>query len=492
MSLTKVRNQMITGSPVSILDYGVQYTSTYNEAIAQQNRVLIESVLRDTNNKFVVFPPSTDTLFVCGSIHPLRNDLTIWHQAGCNIVGFNENSTIFGGHLFGFVQYADPDNGNYTITGTTRNITYVLDGDLKAVYGNLIAGSTYNNNGIGFKDVENCQVIGNGGISQCNHVGINFDGDCDNCHIDVNYVKNCSTINVAMKGSDTSMNTVKVKNLYNNLFDDTVNQPNARSSVYVRGHVVDIDVDHVVDTQGFPIVLSSQINEHVYAKFGLVEGNGNSLVRGFETKNITISQASYSNLLNVVGIATRAGLPYSDIPRNIVIKNVTCVDASAINTARIVDQEGATAVTAFERMIVRDCNLSASPTLVDLFDNISVGYCDISNTMLPATYNYSSVYSPRIKSKNLASYGDASFVFNSNDVYGIIGKVHVQIVATGTTDPRYIESVDLVLLGPAAAPDYKININSTVGDVTVERTGSSYTFTAPSGYKFGTAEGEYI
>jgi len=489
MALTKVRNQMITGSPVSILDYGVQYTSSYNEAIAQQNRVLIESVLRDTNNKFVVFPPSTDTLFVCGSIHPLRNGLTIWHQAGCNIVGFNENSVIWNGHLFGFVQYADPDNGNYTVTGTTTDITYVLDGDLKAVYGNADAGNTYNNNGIGFKDVDNCQVIGNGGISQCNHVGINFDGDCDNSHIDVNYVKNCSTINVAMKGSATSMNTVKVKNLYNNLFDDTVNQPSARSSVYVRGHVVDIDVDHVVDTQGFPIVLSIQTNEHVYAKFGLVEASASMMVRGFETKNITISQASYSNLEYIVAIAGPSG---PAIPRNIVIKNVTCVDASVVNTARIVDQEGVLVATDFERMIVRDCNFSASPTLVDLFDNISVGYCDISNTMLPATYNYSSVYAPRIKSKNLASYDDASFVFNSNDIYGVIGKVHVQIVATGTTDPRYIESVDLVLLGPAAAPDYKININSTVGDVTVERTGSSYTFTAPAGYKFGTAEGEYI
>jgi hypothetical protein len=483
---------MITGSPVNILDYGVQYTSTYNEAIAQQNRVLIESALRDTDNKFVIFPPSTDTLFVCGSIHPLRNDLTIWHQAGCNIVGFDENSTIFAGHLFGFVQYADPDNGDFTVTGTTTDITYILDGDLKAVYGNAISGNTYNNNGIGFKDVNNCQVVGNGGISQCNHVGINFDGDADNCHIDVNYVKQCSTINVAMKGSATSMNTVKVKNLSNSLFDDTVNQPNARSSVYVRGHVVDVDVDHVVDTQGFPIVLSSEINEHVYAKFGLVEGSASALVRGFETKNITIHQASYSNLQNVVAIATRAGSPYSAIPRNVVIKNVTCVDASVVSTERIVEQQGATAVTDFERMIVRDCNFSASPTLVDLFDNISIGYCDISNTMLPSSYNYSSVYSPRIKSKNLASYDDASFVFNSNDIYGVIGKVHIQIVATGTTDPRYVESVDLVLLGPAAAPDYKININSTVGDVTVERTGSSYTFTAPSGYKFGTAEGEYI
>ena len=245
----------------------------------------------------------------------------------------------------------------------------------------------------------------------------------------------------------------------------------------------------IVTTKGFPIVLSVQTNEHVYAKFGLVEASASMMVRGFETKNITISQASYSNLEYIVAIAGPSG---PAIPRNVVIKNVTCVDASVVNTVRIVDQEGALVATDFERMIVRDCNFSASPTLVDLFDNISVGYCDISNTMLPATYNYSSVYAPRIKSKNLASYDDASFVFNSNDIYGVIGKVHIQIVATGTTDPRYIESVDLVLLGPAAAPDYKININSTVGDVTVERTGSSYTFTAPAGYKFGTAEGEYI
>lgn len=490
MALTKVSYSMIQGSAVNLIDYGIEYTAAYDQTIAKANKTAIETALRDTDNEFFILPPSDNTLFICGSIHPLRNNLTIWQQPGCNIVGYSENAGVsFSGGLFGFVQYQDPDNGNFTVTGTTENVTYVLDGDIQTAFSPSTFGGDYNNNAIAFYDNENCQVVGTGGISKSNHDGINFDGLANNCHVDINYVKDCSTINIAMKGKTASFNSVKAKYLYNDLLDDTVNQPTGRCIVLVGGDKVDVDIEAIVSTKAFPIINVQTVTEHAQISVGSIDGNGSHLVRMYATKNITLQNTLYSNLQYVVEVAGVAG----DVSlfKNIIIQDVTCVDASVVNTSKIVNL--AITPDAFERLIVRNCDFGASTGFTEIVNSFVCPYFDVSNTKLPSTYNYLATTNPAIKSVLLASFSDTTFTFNSNTIYGIITSVNLQLIvnAGSTSDPRFVADVSLITLGSSAVPTYNININSTVGDVTITRTGSSYTFTAPAGYMFALVYGQY-
>ena len=479
---------------VNVIWFGVQYTATYDEAIAKSNRTKIEALLRDTTKAFVVFPADPNPLYICGSIHPLRGNLTIWQQAGCNIIGYEQNSDVIAGHLFGFVMYQNPDAGQWALSGEIKNITYILDGDIQTAFsasnfsGVGGGGLAYNHNAFGFYDCVNCQVVGTGGISKCNHSGINFDGLADNCHVDINYVKDCSTINIAMKGRATSFNTVKAKYVYNDLFDDTVNQPNGRCCVLVGGNKALVDIGYIKSTKAFPVINLQTVTEHAQISLGAVDGNGSHLVRMYATKALTLSRALYSNLANIVTIAGVGG--DEGIFKNIVLENVICTDTTAVNTTRIVDVERTP--SAFDRLVIRNCDFGLSTGLTNLMDNLNPGYFDISNTKLPSTYNYTSTLGPRIKSKNLATFNLANFTFNSNDIYGVIRKVHFQVIVTSVADPMYLATVDLTTLGQSSTATYRININSTVGDVTITWSGTTYTFTAPTGYRFSYAEGEYV
>lgn len=488
MPLTKVSYSMIQGSAVNLVDYGIEYTTIYNQAIAQQNKLKIEQALRDTSHEFFILPPSDKTLFICGSIHPLRSNLTIWQQAGCNIVGYSENSGVsFAGHLFGFVQYQDPDNGDFTVTGTTENVTYVLDGDIQTAFSPSTFGGDYNNNAIAFYDNENCQVVGTGGISKSNHDGINFDGLANNCHVDINYVKDCSTVNIQMIGSGVSFNSVKAQYVYNDLFDDTVNQPTARSCIIVGGNKVDVDIGSIVSTKAFPIINVQSVTEHAQIALGSVDGNGSHLVRMYNTKAITVSKALYSNLQYVVSVA---GAPGDEGTfKNIILQNVTCVNTSVVNTSKIVNLE--ITPNSFQRLIVRNCDFGLSTGFTEIVNSFVCPYFDVSNTKLPATYNYLDAAVPAIRSVKLANYSDTTFTFNSNTIYGIITSVKLQVIANTGLGSRFLEDVDLITFASSAIPTYLININATVGDVSVTRTGSSYTFTAPAGYMFALVYGQY-
>lgn len=489
MALTKVSYSMISGAAVNLIDYGIQYTASYDETIAKANKTAIETALRNTDFSDFIIPANENPLYICGSIHPLRGNMKIWQQAGCNIIGYSQNAGVsFAGHLFGFVQYQDPDAGNFTITGTTENVVYVLDGDIQTAYSASTFGQDYNNNAIGFSDSYNCQVIGTGGISKCNHVGINFDGDADKCYVDINYVKDCSTLNIQMIGiSANSYNTVKAKLLSNNLLDDTVNSPNSRGIVLVGGNKVLVDIDYIDCTKAFPILRVNDVNEHAHISFGSVDGNGSQLIRMYNSKDITVYRALYSNLQYIVSIAGASG--DEGTFKNIVMQNVNCTNASDVDTDRIIDCE--ITPNSFERLIVRNCNFGLSTGFTDLFDNLNPAYCDLSNTKLPSTYNYTNPILPPLKSIQLAEAGDTSFVVNSNNVYGVITNVNFQLIQTGVNSPRYVEDISLVTLGSSDIPSYKININSTVGDVTITKSGSSYTFTAPAGYEFTIAFGYF-
>jgi len=472
---------------VSVKDVGVTYTATYDQTIALANKTKIETLLRDATISFVVFPPDENTLYICGSIHPLRNDLTIWQQAGCNIVGYSQSGGVsFAGHLFGFVAYANPDAGNFTVTGTTENVTYVLDGDIQTAYSSSVHGQDYNNNSIAFYDVENCQVVGSGGVSSSNHVGINFDGLARNCHVDINYVKDCSTVNIQMVGAATSFNTIRAKNIYNNLFDDTVNQPTARSCVLVGGNKVLVDIDSIVSTKAYPVINVQTVTEHAQISIGSVDGNGSHLVRMYATKAITIHDTKYTNLAYIVSVAGTAG--DVGIPKTIIMDRMICMDSSVVPTTNLVNLE--ITPTAFQSLIIKDCNFYNTGNLTGIADAMTLPYFDITGTTLPAVYNYSSTLTPRIKTVNVGANNTTSFSFDSNTRYGIITKVHLGLSPDATPTQVQMASVNLVVMGVSSGATYYINVTSTFA-VTVTRSGTTYTFTAPANSKFFYAEGEY-
>lgn len=469
---------------VSVLDFGVQYTATYDEVIAKKNRTKIEDLLRDTTKMFVVLPQGENPLYICGSIHPLRDNLTIWQQDGCNIIAYEQNGEVIAGHLFGFVKYANPDTGDFSISGTTKNITYILDGDIQTAYSSTVFGGNYNHNAIAFYDSENCLVVGNGGISKSNHDGINFDGLANNCHVDINYVKDCSTVNIQMIGeSSDSFNSVKAKYVYNNLHDDTVNQPTARSCVIVGGNKVLIDIGSIKSTKAYPIINVQTVTEHADISIGSVEGNGSHLVRMYTTKAVTLHDTKYSNIQHVMAVAGTV-----EIPKSIIMDNVVCIDASVVPTTKLVSLE--ITPNSFQSLIINACDFYNSGNLTVIADAMTIPYFDITGTRLPATYNYSSTLTPRIKTVNVGANGTTSFSFDSNTRFGVITKVHFGLSPNATPTQVQMASVALVVMGVSGGATYVVNVNSSFA-VTVTRSGTTYTFTAPALTKFFYADGEY-
>ncbi|WP_449541002.1 hypothetical protein [Enterobacter ludwigii] len=197
------------------LRYGVKVVSTYDPATAWNNRNALQTMLRNQRFSYFVFG-ATGTYYVLGSIHPLRDYITIHHQAGCKIIGRYDDPSIpnsivsQAGGMMGFAHFFDPDNGDFIpwrdgdtrINKPTIGVKYILDGDISTEY-NAIHTNKYNNNCIGFLKGHDCEVTGSGGVSASDHRGVNFDGiktnapngadntgGSINCHIDISYCDN--------------------------------------------------------------------------------------------------------------------------------------------------------------------------------------------------------------------------------------------------------------------------------------------------------------
>lgn len=165
---------------------------------AAHNRNVIQKLVRDTRfSKFEY--GATGTFYVLGSIHPLRDNIEIHHEAGVTVMGRYDDPTVGpeimglnSGGMWSFAHFLNPDatvwdDNNYTITAVMKNVTYILNGKIGTEY-NSIHSKPHNNNPIGFFTCENCSVVGSGGVIGSDHRGINVDGAGDNCRIDIGYV----------------------------------------------------------------------------------------------------------------------------------------------------------------------------------------------------------------------------------------------------------------------------------------------------------------
>ena len=103
------------------LNHGVKVSGTFAASDAWNNRNALQAMLRNPRWSYFELV-ANGTYYTLGSVHPLRDNITILHRKGCNIRGrYNDTSipaslTSQSGGMFGFVDYADPDTPPYPLT----------------------------------------------------------------------------------------------------------------------------------------------------------------------------------------------------------------------------------------------------------------------------------------------------------------------------------------------------------------------------------------
>ena len=298
-------HQCVNGKKLFLLseptdvNHGVRLNIEFDPNIAWGNRNTLQALTRNIRWNLVSLVAG-GTYYVLGSIHPNRSDLTIQHNSGCKIIGRYDDQSVpkssisQGGHLFGFAGFKDPDNGDFSYTGPLVKITYILNGIVSTEYSPSHSKS-HNNNCIGFYNVKDCSVTGNGGVGGSDHRGINFDGLGVNCHIDISFVTKTSDEPLVMKGSLTEKSkcTVKVGRVYNCLFDGS-NPPCVIRVQDLSVGVVKIGSFNSAGSK-LPILVGAYNSEHVEVEPGIVDGVS-QILRQYETLHGVVKGGLFKNV----------------------------------------------------------------------------------------------------------------------------------------------------------------------------------------------------
>lgn len=256
---------------------------------AAHNRNVIQKLVRDTRfSKFEY--GATGTFYVLGSIHPLRDNIEIHHEAGVTVMGRYDDPTVGpeimglnSGGMWSFAHFLNPDatvwdDNNYTITAVTKNVTYILNGKIGTEY-NSIHSNPHNNNPIGFFTCENCSVVGTGGVIGSDHRGINVDGGGDNCRIDIGYATGTSNNPLQMKINSERYAFVRVGAVYGIKFDGG----QTKAVVWCSGGRVDVEVgNYRWDGVNKPILAYGNGCQEITLKAGIISGVS-QLIRQYNT-----------------------------------------------------------------------------------------------------------------------------------------------------------------------------------------------------------------
>ncbi|HHU5773768.1 TPA: phage head-binding domain-containing protein, partial [Escherichia coli] len=284
---------------------------------AAHNRNVIQKLVRDTRfSKFEY--GATGTFYVLGSIHPLRDNIEIHHEAGVTVMGRYDDPTVGpeimglnSGGMWSFAHFLNPDatvwdDNNYTITAVMKNVTYILNGKIGTEY-NSIHSKPHNNNTIGFFTCENCSVVGSGGVIGSDHRGINVDGAGDNCRIDIGYVTGTSNNPLQMKINAERYAFVKVGAVYGVKFDG--GQTNA--VVWCSGGRIDVEVgNYRWDGVNKPILAYGNNCQEITLKAGIISGVS-QLIRQYNTPVARVLSAWVNNtdsLINKAEDTDKAGV----------------------------------------------------------------------------------------------------------------------------------------------------------------------------------------
>lgn len=397
--------------PDSSLKWGVVANENLVISEAVNNRQQLERMLRYAGiSKF--FINNEGVVHVLGSIHPVRSDIKIVHEKGCHIKGYLDDPSmpalLSAGHIFGFALYTDPDNRDFTTTGTVENVAYELEGAIESVQ-RTVHSSLHNNNCLGFVNAVNCTVIGNGGIEGSDHRGVNFDADCSQCEVDIGYARQTSNECVIMRGPTAqraNWNRVRIRRVYDVLFDGA--QANRRIVEIRNTNRASVEVNSCISDKTINPNLCHAQNVGVFTiDVGSVRDLA-QVVRFLDSDNVHVKGVEISN---VDAIVARAGTAYTRM-RNVVIEGLQCFgtlptiyrdDRGALRTTdfallKIVENDFSN-VTG--NITIWDVPLSAAgPSVYALEDNIVPDsgwsspqlFNELSNvspvTVQPATFTY--------------------------------------------------------------------------------------------------------
>ena len=448
----------------------------YNPAVAARNRFVIEKLSRDSRFSNFSYGAS-GTYYVVGSIHPQRSNITINHEAGVTLIGRYDDPTltaeqmgINAGHLFGFALFANPDNpvyddSNYQITGAITGIKYILDGRIGTEF-NASHSKPHNNNAIGFFRCSNCKVIGNGGVIMSDHRGINFDGDADNCHVDIGFATQTSNAPIQMKTAPARYGSVKVGAVYGLKFDDLA----ARAVVWCAGGTIDVEVGYYRwDGTIRPIIAYANQCEKLTFKGGLISG-ASQLVRMLDSGDVSVYGANINNTQSIVRISESS----AGKVRNVSVTGITGGDTNLVYA--VFDE---TKLTPLRLFSVFDNDFSLGANSFRIFGNrIDPLIYKCSNNATPegmvSTFDW-----------NLYTTNESTVVVSSSSTTIPLSlNYEVCSLAVSTGGSSYIVSVDL-RPHTASSSTFVYSIQNSSASISVSRSGSkgaySLTFTISAG-----------
>lgn len=371
-----------------LVKMGLEPTDSYNFAAAWANTLLMRKVLRRKYySTFTVKTPGNYRL--CSSINPYRDNFTLHIATGVHIIGYykdaSEPATVLGqsGGMFDITPRVDPDAGDFTVlTEYWENIIIVLDGKLSTIFSSANAPQLHNNNCIGAHHVKRCYVIGKGGVEESDHRGINFDGDCEDCHVDIGYVRGTDDEGICMGVNAKTFGSIRVKYLGKLRHTGIAGlQLGVRVSGAVTGGIaqgghVSVHIDHFEwnGVTKYPVV-GVYGTKSCVVTFGVCVGATHA-VRWANSETVKVLGGTFFNTDRIVSRADQG----TGLHREVVIDGVTAGD-NLLFTALLT--EAATSKPLIAR--ITNCDFSrAADSFMLYYDLVSSGSAD----RLPAIQSY--------------------------------------------------------------------------------------------------------
>lgn len=481
---TGVYRRLLEGEYLDV-DFGVINSASYvyNEAFV--NRKAYETLLRVPECNQARFVSKPNTSYIWGSINVGRSNLTIVHDAGCNIIGRYDDPQQLAlpqaGHLFGFVGYADPYPGtDYTVINTVYRINYILNG-LASTEFNAGHSQLHNNNVFGFYDTEDCSVVGVGGIPKSDHNGVAFDGLCVNPKVDLSYIKTYDDRAVTMKGTSGVVDTAVI----------TIGKiSGATRNGSVSESILVQDFDYVSVTIGEASLNLASLGTFVNSiNCRLVDVNTGYLENAIfwvalsDTGQVNINGGRYKNVSNIV---RRGGTSPAVIPqKRIRIRDIECI--STLNGIIYLSQ---VAVGAWTDLEVIDCDFSgATGTLTPYSGYLAASAPttqNFQNNLVPVGWVYDSrIWNEKLGRPNTA-VGGASFTYDFAGTDGDQPYGEITIIMTHSSSayryPLVMSLRDFLLTG-AQYRQSAVADNGDILEITTTKTGTSvlFSFTATAG-----------
>lgn len=429
------------------LNHGVKVSGTYVPADARHNRNALQSMLRNPRWSETTCV-ANGKYYILGSVNIGRSNIRWTINKGCFIVGRYDDPSIptpdQAGGMFNFVDYFDPDNGDFAPfqPGDTRvnkylsNIHVVLNGDISSEY-NDIHSSKYNNNCISLAKVINCSVTGSGGISASDHRGINFDafdtnvsggsenrGGAINCHVDVAYINNTvdNPVNMLADIFTPSLCTVKVGSV-GVMRTGGYNQPIVVNTANQADFRVDIG-SYIGNSSISPRIVVARNCNSVHVKTGVIY-NATTVVYSVDTLDVTLEPEEVYNTATLINrVDTTQGK----------LRSLRLRGLKSCNTALLSAIYTTSNLSAFQLMEISNCSFSGAATSGfalhgnRLAPNIATSE-DVHDNFLPAAGEVSGVFNRRSGgvSANLITTDVTTFTFNPKSPAFLYSKASICI-----------------------------------------------------------------